>query len=154
GEIFINGQAGERFAIRNSGITAVVEGIGDHGCEYMTGGRVVVLGRTGVNFAAGMTGGLAYVYDQSNDFDMRCNVETVDLESILPDSEAEAELLRLLREHLETTGSSLAADILDDWINERDKFVRVFPVDYRQALERLKQKNAAVNQEDYLINEE
>ncbi|MDD5698521.1 MAG: glutamate synthase large subunit [Victivallaceae bacterium] len=155
GEIFISGQAGERFAVRNSGITAVVEGVGDHGCEYMTGGRVVVLGRTGVNFAAGMTGGIAYVYDQSNDFDLRCNVETVDLESVLPDSESETELLSLLRGHLTLTGSRRAAAILNNWVNERDKFVKVFPVDYRQALERLKQRDAAAaNQDDYLINEE
>lgn len=139
GQIFINGQAGERFAIRNSGIIAVVEGLGDHGCEYMTGGRVVVLGRTGVNFAAGMTGGIAYVYDQSNDFDLRCNVESVDLESVLPDSESEEELLALLKEHKVVTGSKLAGMILDNWVNERDKFVKVFPVEYRQALERLKQ---------------
>ena len=139
GRIFINGQAGERFAIRNSGITAVVEGVGDHGCEYMTGGRVVVLGRTGVNFAAGMTGGIAYVYDQSNDFDLRCNVETVDLESILPDSESETELLALLREHRDLSGSKLATAILNDWVNERDKFVKVFPVEYRHALELLKE---------------
>ena len=138
GQIFINGQAGERFAIRNSGITAVVEGLGDHGCEYMTGGRVVVLGRTGVNFAAGMTGGIAYVYDQSNDFDMRCNVETVDLESILPDSDSEQELLALIKEHLALTGSKRAKNILNDWVNERDKFVKVFPVEYRNALEKLK----------------
>jgi glutamate synthase (NADPH) large chain len=141
GEIFINGQAGERFAIRNSGITAIVEGLGDHGCEYMTGGRVVVLGRTGVNFAAGMTGGIAYVYDQSNDFDMRCNVETVDLESILPNSESEEELLALIKEHLAVTGSKRAGNILNDWVNERDKFVKVFPVEYRQALEQLKNEN-------------
>ena len=139
GKIFISGQAGERFAIRNSGIIAVVEGLGDHGCEYMTGGRVVVLGTTGVNFAAGMTGGIAYVYDHSNDFDLRCNVETVDLENILPSSEAEFELLALLKEHLAATGSPLTKDILDNWVNERDKFVMVFPVEYRQALERMKQ---------------
>jgi glutamate synthase (NADPH) large chain len=141
GQIFINGQAGERFAIRNSGITAVVEGLGDHGCEYMTGGRVVVLGRTGVNFAAGMTGGIAYVYDQSNDFDLRCNVETVDLESILPDSDSETELLALLKEHQAVSDSQLAESILNNWINERDKFVKVFPVEYRQALEQLKSES-------------
>ena len=141
GQIFINGQAGERFAIRNSGITAIIEGLGDHGCEYMTGGCVVVLGRTGVNFAAGMTGGIAYVYDQSNDFDLRCNVETVDLESILPNSDSEAELLALIQEHKTVTGSKRAEDILNDWVNERDKFVKVFPVEYRQALEQLKNEN-------------
>lgn len=142
GRIFINGQAGERFAIRNSGVTLVVEGVGDHGCEYMTGGRVAVLGRTGVNFAAGMTGGLAYVYDESDDFDLRCNVGTVDLESILPDSEDEAELTGLLREHLARTGSPRAKAILDDWTNERAKFVKVFPVEYRQALGRMAREDA------------
>ena len=142
GRIFINGQAGERFAIRNSGVTLVVEGVGDHGCEYMTGGRVAVLGRTGVNFAAGMTGGLAYVYDESDDFDLRCNVGTVDLESILPDSEDEAELTGLLREHLQRTGSPRAKAILDDWTNERAKFVKVFPVEYRQALGRMAREDA------------
>ena len=134
GRIFLNGQAGERFAIRNSGFTAVVEGVGDHGCEYMTGGRVVVLGPTGVNFGAGMTGGIAYVYDGSNDFDLRCNVGTVDLESVLSGSEDEAELLALLKEHLEATGSPNAAAKLADWENERSKFVKVIPVEYRHAM--------------------
>ena len=140
GEIFINGHAGERFAIRNSGVTAVVEGLGDHGCEYMTGGLIVVLGKTGVNFAAGMTGGIAYVYDQSNDFDLRCNAESVDLENVLPGSDSEEELLGLLRKHLDLTGSPQAEKILNNWINERDKFVKVFPVEYRQALERMQEK--------------
>ena len=142
GKIFINGQVGERFAIRNSGATLVAEGVGDHGCEYMTGGRVVVLGPTGVNFAAGMTGGLAYVYDGTNDFDLRCNVGSVDLESILPGSEDEAELVALLREHLERTGSPRAAAILDNWENERPRFVKVFPVEYRQALGRMAREDA------------
>ncbi len=134
GKLFINGQAGERFCIRNSGITAVVEGIGDHGCEYMTGGRVVVLGQTGVNFAAGMTGGIAYVLDVSNDFDLRCNIGTIDLETVLTGSEDERELLGLLREHLEATGSRQAGVILGDWGNYRNRFVKVFPVEYRRAL--------------------
>ena len=134
GKIFLNGQAGERFAIRNSGFTAVVEGVGDHGCEYMTGGRVVVLGPTGVNFGAGMTGGLAYVLDDSNDFDLRCNVGTIDLESVLSGSADEAELLSLIREHLEATGSPKAAAILKDWVNLRSRFVKVIPVEYRHVL--------------------
>ena len=134
GRIFLNGQAGERFAIRNSGVVAVVEGVGDHGCEYMTGGRVVVLGSTGVNFAAGMTGGIAYVYDESNDFDLRCNVETVDLESIAAGSAAEAELLELIREHLDATGSPRAAEMLEKWEDCRGLFVRVIPFEYRNAL--------------------
>ena len=134
GKIFINGIAGERFAIRNSGMTMVAEGIGDHGCEYMTGGRVVILGRVGVNFAAGMTGGLAYVYDEKGHFDLSCNPDGVDLESIEPGSAAETELKALLREHLDETGSAKAAEILNDWERHRPQFVRVFPVEYRNAL--------------------
>ena len=135
GEIYINGQAGERFCIRNSGITAVVEGVGDHGCEYMTGGRVVVLGRTGVNFAAGMTGGIAYVYDETNDFDLNCNVETIDLEPVLPESEAESELLRLINEHVRRTGSARARQMLDNWEAVRPRFIRLIPIEYRKAME-------------------
>ena len=136
GRMFFCGQAGERFAVRNSGFTAVVEGLGDHGCEYMTGGRVVVLGTTGVNFAAGMTGGIAYVYDELNDFDLRCNVDSVDLESILPGTGDEAELLELLDEHLVRTGSPFARRLLGDWENARSRFVKVIPFEYRLALER------------------
>ena len=134
GKIFINGIAGERFAIRNSGMTLVAEGIGDHGCEYMTGGRVVILGRVGVNFAAGMTGGLAYVYDENGHFDLSCNSDGIDLESIEPGSEGESELKNLIQEHYDATGSRKAADMLDDWEQYREKFVRVFPVEYRNAL--------------------
>ncbi|MDR1145034.1 MAG: glutamate synthase large subunit [Verrucomicrobiales bacterium] len=137
GKLFICGQAGERFAIRNSGMSIVVEGIGDHGCEYMTGGRVVILGATGVNFAAGMTGGLAYVLDETNDFDLRCNIGSIDLEN-LTDADDENELLGLLREHHAATGSAKAKHILDRWDTYRDKFVKVFPVEYRQALTRMK----------------
>ncbi len=134
GKIFLNGQAGERFAIRNSGFSAVVEGIGDHGCEYMTGGRVVVLGPTGVNFAAGMTGGIAYVYDVANHFDLRCNLDTIDLESITAGSDAETELLTLLHEHLHFTGSRMARELLADWTNQRGHFLKVIPFEYKQAL--------------------
>ncbi|MDO4557496.1 MAG: glutamate synthase-related protein [Planctomycetia bacterium] len=136
GRIFLNGQAGERFAIRNSGFTAVVEGVGDHGCEYMTGGRVVVLGPVGVNFAAGMTGGIAFVYDETNDFDLKCNVDSVDLESVDVGSEAERELLDLLAEHVEQTGSQKAREILADWNTAGPMFVRVIPIEYRQAMKR------------------
>ena len=135
GRIFLNGQAGERFAIRNSGVTAVVEGVGDHGCEYMTGGRVVVLGPTGLNFAAGMTGGVAYVYDAHNDFDLHCNLETVDLETVEEGSAGEIELLKLIREHVRLTGSPFAAQLLADWRNIRHAFVRVIPYEYKKALE-------------------
>ncbi|MBR0459805.1 MAG: glutamate synthase large subunit [Victivallales bacterium] len=134
GELYINGQAGERFAIRNSGFTAVVEGLGDHGCEYMTGGRVVVLGKTGVNFAAGMTGGLAYILDETGDFDLRCNLDTVDLESIRADSPEEEELKRLLQQHVAATGSSKANRILQNWDDWRGRFVCVVPVEYKKYL--------------------
>ena len=134
GKIFINGIAGERFAIRNSGMTLVAEGIGDHGCEYMTGGRVVILGRVGVNFAAGMTGGLAYVYDEKGHFDLSCNPVGVDLESVEPGSDAEAELKELLQEHVQETGSAKAAEMLANWEQHRAQFVRIFPVEYRNAL--------------------
>ncbi len=139
GKIFLNGQAGERFAIRNSGFTSVVEGVGDHGCEYMTGGRVLILGMTGVNFAAGMTGGIAYVLDMSNDFDLRCNTNSVDLENIEPNSEDEKEILSLLNEHIKYTDSPKAKEILDDWEHYRDMFVKVFPVDYKKALQAMKE---------------
>lgn len=119
GSIFLHGQAGERFAIRNSGAKMVVEGIGDHGCEYMTGGRVAVLGKVGVNFAAGMTGGLAYVYDADNNFDQKCNLGGVDLETVMPHSADEAELLQLIYEHYMATRSRRAYDLLNNWPEER-----------------------------------
>ncbi|MDD3154587.1 MAG: glutamate synthase large subunit, partial [Victivallaceae bacterium] len=140
GEIYLNGLAGERFAIRNSGVTLVAEGVGDHGCEYMTGGRVVILGRTGVNFAAGMTGGFAYVYDETGHFDLSCNLDSVDLESVPAGSDGEAELLAILRRHVEYTASPKARRILDDWSANRPKFVRIFPVEYRQALAKMQAK--------------
>ncbi len=127
GEIYISGQAGERFGIRNSGATLVAEGIGDHGCEYMTGGKVLVLGPTGVNFGAGMTGGVAYVIDESGDFDLKCNLDSIDLEGVAESSDDERELLALIREHAERTGSPLASRILADWTAYRPKFVKVAP---------------------------
>ena len=134
GEIYINGQAGERFAIRNSGFKAVVEGVGDHGCEYMTGGCVVVLGCTGVNFAAGMTGGTAYVLDEDGDFDLRCNLDTVDLESIRSETREENELLDMLKRHEAATGSEKAKRILQNWNDYRGRFVCVMPVEYKKIL--------------------
>jgi glutamate synthase (NADPH/NADH) large chain len=134
GEAFIRGVGGERFAVRNSGATAVVEGVGDHGCEYMTRGVVVVLGRTGRNFAAGMSGGIAYVLDEDNDFDQRCNFEMVDLESFA--DAAEEQFVRgLIEKHAKLTGSSRAARILKDWKLYRDKFRKVMPLEYRRVLE-------------------
>jgi glutamate synthase (NADPH/NADH) large chain len=134
GECYFRGVAGERFAVRNSGAIAIVEGVGDHGCEYMTGGRVVVLGRVGVNFAAGMTGGFAYVYDETGHFDLSCNVGSVDLESVIAGTESERELLDFIEQHVQATGSEKGKRILENWNSERPKFVKIFPVDYRNAL--------------------
>ena len=133
GEAYFNGRVGERFAIRNSGVTAVVEGVGDHACEYMTGGRVVVLGSTGVNFAAGMSGGIAYVYNKEGTFDNRCNLEMVDLELVSGAADI-AELKKIIEAHLAFTGSRRAKSILENWDNEIGRFVKVFPMEYRKAL--------------------
>ncbi len=137
GEAFINGMAGERFCVRNSGATAVVEGIGDHGCEYMTGGLVVVLGKTGCNFAAGMSGGLAYVLDEVQLFDTMCNLDMVELESVWKE-EDKGLLYDLIGRHLKWTGSSRAQYILDAWPDMVGKFVKVVPIDYRKALEKMR----------------
>jgi glutamate synthase (NADPH/NADH) large chain len=137
GEAYFRGVAGERFAVRNSGARAVVEGVGDHGCEYMTGGTVVVLGATGRNFAAGMSGGIAYVLDLAGDFAKRCNPAMVDLEPVLADSEQqsdEATLKRMVESHARYTNSRRAAEILANWAQYRTKFVKVFPKEYRRAL--------------------
>jgi glutamate synthase (NADPH) large chain len=133
GKAFIRGIAGERFAVRNSGAQAVVEGVGDHGCEYMTGGRVVVLGPTGRNFAAGMSGGEAYILDESGSFTALCNTEMVDLEAV--ETEADAIVLRqLLEEHMDATGSANAARVLANWRDMLPKFVKVMPRDYKRVL--------------------
>src|SRR5690606_15729919 len=132
GRLFVRGQAGERFAVRNSGATTVVEGLGDHGCEYMTGGRVLVLGETGRNFAAGMSGGIAWVYDISGTFHSKCNLEMVDLEKL--DSEDETQIISLLKQHVHLTNSDLADCILNNWKNSRSFFVKVFPKEYKQVL--------------------
>ena len=166
GECYFRGVAGERFAVRNSGASAVVEGVGDHGCEYMTGGIVVVLGDTGRNFAAGMSGGIAYVLDENGDFKNRCNLAMVDLEPIPEEDEAlevldhqggdlethgkvdistdmtrydALRLRRLIEKHAGYTGSTVAQNILDNWGSYLPKFVKVMPVDYRRALEEMKQ---------------
>jgi glutamate synthase (ferredoxin) len=132
GDAFIRGIAGERFAVRNSGAYAVVEGVGDHGCEYMTGGRVVVLGRTGRNFAAGMSGGIAYVLDTDGSFRTRCNTELVELESASPDRDGE--LVDLLGRHATHTGSPVALRLLAAWPAGGASFVKVTPIDYKRAL--------------------
>ncbi|MDF9842375.1 glutamate synthase (NADPH/NADH) large chain [Paenibacillus sp. PastF-1] len=137
GEAYINGIAGERFAVRNSGANVVVEGVGDHGCEYMTGGRVAVLGATGRNFAAGMSGGIAYVYDPENSFIKRCNLEMVLLERV-EEAEEAAELHKLISRHAELTGSAAAGRILGSWEASLPKFVRVIPKDYKRMLEQIR----------------
>ncbi|KPK55070.1 MAG: glutamate synthase [Thiotrichales bacterium SG8_50] len=137
GEVFINGVAGERFAVRNSGATAVVEGVGDHACEYMTGGVVAVLGQTGCNFAAGMSGGIAYVLDEVQLFDTLCNLDMVELENVW--RPADKQLLRdLIERHLEWTQSDRAKHILDAWPDMVGRFVKVIPIDYSKALERMR----------------
>jgi glutamate synthase (NADPH/NADH) large chain len=164
GECYIRGQAGERFAVRNSGAVAVVEGVGDHGCEYMTGGVVVVIGETGRNFAAGMSGGVAYVLDEAGDFAQRCNMAMVELEPVPEEDDIleklhhhggdlmhkgrvdvsgnmtrhdEERLAQLLANHHHYTGSQQARMILDNWEQYRPKFVKVMPVEYRRALEEM-----------------
>ena len=152
GEVYINGRAGERFAVRNSGAIAVVEGVGDHCCEYMTGGRVVVLGETGRNFAAGMSGGVAYVWDKGHNFDYFCNMDMVEL-SLLEDASARKELHELVRQHYLYTGSELARTMLDNWSRYLDEFIQVTPIEYKKVLaeeqmRKLQEKIAEV-QRDY-----
>jgi glutamate synthase domain-containing protein 3 len=158
GEAFFRGVAGERFAVRNSGATTVVEGTGDHGCEYMTGGTVLVLGETGRNFAAGMSGGIAYVYDVDGLFSKRCNTAMVALDKVLPAAEQkaqmaealwhrgqtdEAQLRKLLQDHLRWTGSLRARELLDTWEDARGRFVKVFPHEYKRALGEMAAKREA-----------
>jgi len=141
GEAYIRGRAGERFAVRNSGVNAVVEGVGDHGCEYMTGGHVVVIGETGRNFAAGMSGGIAYVWNKTGDFELRCNKEMVELEPI--SSEDAAVVQEMLRKHGEYTGSPVAANFLKNWDSLSKQFVKVIPVEYKKALQAQKEAKSA-----------
>ncbi len=152
GEIYINGKVGERFGVRNSGAIAVVEGVGDHCCEYMTGGRVVVLGDTGRNFAAGMSGGVAYVWDRHHNFDYFCNMDMVEL-SLVEDSVSRKELLELIRQHYLHTGSALAGQMLDDFSKYIDDFIQVVPIEYKRVLEEEKMlrlhKKIADIQRDY-----
>jgi glutamate synthase (NADPH/NADH) large chain/glutamate synthase (ferredoxin) len=158
GEAFFSGVAGERFAVRLSGATAVVEGTGDHGCEYMTGGTVAVLGKTGRNFAAGMSGGVAYVYDEDGLFHQKCNTAMVSMEKVLSSAEQEtalphaiwhrdqtdeAQLKKLLEDHHRWTGSKRARELLDNWSTARGKFVKVFPNEYKRALGEINATKAA-----------
>jgi glutamate synthase (ferredoxin) len=145
GEAYFRGVGGERFAVRNSGAYAVVEGVGDHGCEYMTGGRVVVLGRTGRNFAAGMSGGIAYVRDPTGTFARRCNTQMVELDPL--DSLEDIELVRrMIQQHVEHTGSDLGSRVLVEWEQMAPQFVKVFPRDYKRVLE-AQARAAAVGRE-------
>jgi glutamate synthase (ferredoxin) len=133
GSAYIRGRAGERFCIRNSGLHAVVEGVGDHGCEYMTGGRVVVIGRTGKNFAAGMSGGIAYVLDTDGDFRNKCNLEMVEIERCGEEDEDIIEAL--LKKHFEYTGSAVAKRVLDDLGASLKKIVKIMPKEYKRVLQ-------------------
>ena len=166
GEAFFGGVAGERFAVRLSGATAVVEGTGDHGCEYMTGGTVVVLGKTGRNFAAGMSGGVAYVYDEDGQFSTRCNLSMVTLERIAPadeqtasmsrgiwhrDQTDEAQLKKLLEDHNRWTGSKRARELLDNWAASRAKFVKVFPTEYQRAMSEIHERKVLVSTESSAV---
>jgi glutamate synthase (ferredoxin) len=142
GEAYIRGVAGERFCVRNSGVDAVVEGVGDHGCEYMTGGRVVVLGRTGRNFAAGMSGGIAYVLDEKGDFSVNCNQEMVELQSL--DDPTEIEIVKvMIQRHADLTDSVLAKRVLAGWSGLVNKFVKVMPKDYQRMLQAIREVEAS-----------
>jgi glutamate synthase (NADPH/NADH) large chain len=154
GEIYLRGRCGERFLVRNSGVEAVVEGIGDHGCEYMTGGRAVILGSTGRNFAAGMSGGIAYVWDADGSFPTRVNQEMVELEPL--DGQDRDYLRGIIARHVEFTGSSRGREILDRWESEQSRFVKVMPTDYKRALAELRklaeQEQAEARQEEEKIH--
>jgi glutamate synthase (ferredoxin) len=145
GEAYINGIAGERFAVRNSGAIAVVEGVGDHGCEYMTGGKIVVLGRTGRNFAAGMSGGIAYIYDPEQKFvNGLCNTETIEFETV-EGNDAE-ELKNLVERHVDYTNSARGIELLNDWDTNLNSFVKVMPIEYKKALKRLETEEQMVEE--------
>ena len=152
GELYVNGRVGERFGVRNSGAIAVIEGAGDHCCEYMTNGRVVVLGDTGRNFAAGMSGGVAYVWDRRGSFDYYCNMDMVEI-NLVEESQYRRELHELIRQHYLYTGSKLARTMLDDWSHYVEQFIQVVPIEYKRVLQeeqmrKLQQKIADV-QRDY-----
>jgi glutamate synthase (NADPH/NADH) large chain len=146
GSAYINGQVGERFCIRNSGANVVVEGVGDHACEYMTGGRAVILGDTGVNFGAGMSGGIAYVYDESGNFDNCCNLEMVDLELVETDADR-TELKTMIEDHLKYTGSPKAAKILENWDYEVPRFIKIFPTEYKRVLGEMMKEDEEVKRD-------
>jgi glutamate synthase (ferredoxin) len=150
GEAYFRGIAGERFAVRNSGVSTVVEGVGDHGCEYMTGGTVVVIGGTGRNFAAGMSGGTAYVLDEKGDFNIRCNLGMVDLDKL---EKSDTDIVKnLLTKHYQYTRSSVAKNLLDNWSVSQTKFIKVMPKDYKSVLEAIrKAREAGTSEEDAIM---
>ena len=151
GEVYLRGIAGERFCVRNSGVHTVVEGVGDHGCEYMTGGRVVIIGKTGRNFAAGMSGGIAYVLDEDGEFDIKCNKGMVGLEKIEEDEDVEL-VKGLLTKHVQYTQSTVAEKILGDWDNYRSKFVKVMPTAYKRVLAAIKRgKEQGLSEEEAIM---
>jgi glutamate synthase domain-containing protein 3 len=150
GEVYIYGRVGERFAIRNSGVHVVVEGIGDHGCEYMTGGRIVILGETGVNFGAGMSGGIAYVYDPESKLDGRCNLKMIDLE-LVKDAKDIAELKKMIEQHFQFTQSKKAEHILNHWEACLPLFVKVFPMEYRRVLGQMMKEDEATQREEQVF---
>ena len=144
GKAFFRGMAAERFAVRNSGAHAVIEGVGDHGCEYMTGGRVVILGPTGRNFAAGMSGGVAYVWAPNREqFRLNCNLGTIDLDAVDSD-EDKVELYDLIEQHQQLTGSSVATRVLENWPEILDQFIKVMPRDYKRVLAERKQHDEEI----------
>ncbi|MFN3300277.1 MAG: glutamate synthase subunit alpha, partial [Sediminibacterium sp.] len=142
GEAYIRGKAGERFAVRNSGAKVVVEGIGDHGCEYMTGGVAIILGKTGRNFGAGMSGGIAFIYDTTNEFAANCNLEMIELDPI--DEGDAIQLKTLIQQHYNYTNSSIASFILKDFENQLAHFIKVFPTDYKKVLAKKNQQNTVL----------
>jgi len=142
GEAYFNGVAGERFAVRNSGAYAVVEGVGDHGCEYMTGGRVAVLGKTGRNFAAGMSGGIAYVWNPDKKFDQLVNKGMVELEGLTDEKDID-ELFSMIKKHHFSTESNRAEELLSNWDEERKNFVKVTPFEYKRALKKLEEERVS-----------
>ena len=144
GEAYFSGRSAERFCVRNSGVQAVVEGVGDHGCEYMTGGRVVVLGSTGRNFAAGMSGGIAYVWNPNEDFESNCNLELVELEQV-EDKKEMLELKEIIQKHFEYTNSTVAQKILLDWNIAVSQFTKVMPIDYKRILQKEKRSSSLLD---------
>ncbi len=142
GSAYIRGKAGERFAVRNSGASMVVEGVGDHGCEYMTGGRAIILGETGRNFAAGMSGGIAYIYDAAQKFAGNCNMEMVELDPV--DAADAAFLQQEIEKHYQYTNSTVAKFVLDDFDNQLKNFVKVYPSEYKKIMQaKIEQKQIA-----------